>query len=67
MWDIMTKVGDKVGSVLSKNERFRRKLNQVVWVEHLDPIEFEQGWNSVMEEFCLGDHSWFKQLVELCK
>ncbi|XP_019172923.1 PREDICTED: protein FAR1-RELATED SEQUENCE 5-like [Ipomoea nil] len=31
MWHIMSKVGDKVGSVVAKDQSFRRALNDVVW------------------------------------
>ncbi|XP_031096905.1 protein FAR1-RELATED SEQUENCE 5-like [Ipomoea triloba] len=41
MWHIMCKVGEEVGSVLSKNEIFRKKLNSVVWSSYLEPLEFE--------------------------
>lgn len=35
MWHIMTKVNEKVGVKLAKDEIFRRKLNAVVWDETL--------------------------------
>ncbi|XP_019184160.1 PREDICTED: protein FAR1-RELATED SEQUENCE 5-like [Ipomoea nil] len=41
MWHIMSKVGDKVGPSLSKNETFRSKLNSVVWSHYLEPAEFD--------------------------
>ncbi|XP_019158356.1 PREDICTED: protein FAR1-RELATED SEQUENCE 9-like [Ipomoea nil] len=50
MWHIMSKVGEKVGNVLSKDEEFRRALNDVVWCETLSAEEFERGWQDVIEK-----------------
>ncbi|XP_019173582.1 PREDICTED: protein FAR1-RELATED SEQUENCE 5-like [Ipomoea nil] len=60
MWHIMSKVGEKVGNVLSKDEEFRRALNDVVWCETLSVEEFEWGWQDVMEKYSLDDHRWFR-------
>ncbi|XP_019172000.1 PREDICTED: protein FAR1-RELATED SEQUENCE 5-like [Ipomoea nil] len=65
MWHIMSKVGDKVGPSLSKNETFRSKLNSVVWSHYLEPAEFDYQWNVVMEEFGLLEHSWFVKMYDL--
>ncbi|XP_031120342.1 protein FAR1-RELATED SEQUENCE 5-like [Ipomoea triloba] len=65
MWHIMCKVGEKVGSMLSKNENFRKKLNSVVWSSYLEPLEFENEWRSIMEEFDLVNNNWFVQMFEL--
>ncbi|XP_019167884.1 PREDICTED: protein FAR1-RELATED SEQUENCE 5-like [Ipomoea nil] len=65
MWHIMSKVGEKVGNVLSKDEEFRRALNDVVWCETLSVEEFERGWQDVMEKYSLGDHRWFRLMYDL--
>ncbi|XP_019173492.1 PREDICTED: protein FAR1-RELATED SEQUENCE 5-like [Ipomoea nil] len=65
MWHIMSKVGEKVGNVLSKDEEFRRALNDVVWNETLSVEEFERGWQDVMEKYSLGDHRWFRLMYDL--
>ncbi|XP_019190718.1 PREDICTED: protein FAR1-RELATED SEQUENCE 5-like [Ipomoea nil] len=64
MWHIMCKVGEKVGSVLSKDEVFRRKLNGIVWNKSLDSKAFEDAWSHIMEEYGLGDNGWFRYLFE---
>nr|GMD52477.1 protein FAR1-RELATED SEQUENCE 5-like [Ipomoea batatas] len=43
MWHIMTKVNEKVGVKLAKDEIFWRKLNAVVWDETLGLEEFLGG------------------------
>ncbi|XP_031116728.1 protein FAR1-RELATED SEQUENCE 5-like [Ipomoea triloba] len=65
MWHIMTKVSEKVGSTLAKNEEFRRALNAVVWNEKLKIEEFEVRWHHIMEDYGLSEHKWFKQMFEV--
>ncbi|XP_019163470.1 PREDICTED: protein FAR1-RELATED SEQUENCE 5-like [Ipomoea nil] len=65
MWHIMSKVSEKVGNVLSKDEEFRRALNDVAWCETLSVEEFERGWQDVIEKYSLGDHRWFCLMYEL--
>ncbi|XP_019150575.1 PREDICTED: protein FAR1-RELATED SEQUENCE 5-like [Ipomoea nil] len=65
MWHIMSKVGEKVGNVLSKDEEFRRALNDVVWCETSSVEEFERGWQDVMKKHSLGDHRWFRLMYDL--
>ncbi|XP_019190607.1 PREDICTED: protein FAR1-RELATED SEQUENCE 5-like [Ipomoea nil] len=64
MWHIMSKVGEKVGNVLSKDEEFRRALNDVVWNETLSVDKFERGSQDVMEKYSLGDHRWFRLMYD---
>ncbi|XP_031111752.1 protein FAR1-RELATED SEQUENCE 5-like [Ipomoea triloba] len=65
MWHIMCKVGEKIGYVLSKNDMFRKKLNSVAWSSYLEPLEFENEWKPIMEEFDLVNNNWFVQMFEL--
>ncbi|XP_019189246.1 PREDICTED: protein FAR1-RELATED SEQUENCE 5-like [Ipomoea nil] len=65
MWHIISKVGEKVGNVLSKDEEFRRALNDVVWSETLSMEELVRGWQDVMEKYGLGDHRWFRLMYDL--
>ncbi|XP_019190608.1 PREDICTED: protein FAR1-RELATED SEQUENCE 5-like [Ipomoea nil] len=60
----MSKVGEKVGNVLSKDEEFRRALNDVVWNETLSVDKFERGSQDVMEKYSLGDHRWFRLMYD---
>ncbi|XP_019163580.1 PREDICTED: protein FAR1-RELATED SEQUENCE 5-like [Ipomoea nil] len=61
----MSKVGENVGNVLSKDKEFRRALNDVVWSETLSVEEFERGWQDVMEKYSLGDHRWFRLMYDM--
>ncbi|XP_019184816.1 PREDICTED: protein FAR1-RELATED SEQUENCE 5-like [Ipomoea nil] len=65
MWHIMSKVGDKVGSVVAKDQSFRRALNDVVWDESITIEEFESKWLGVMEAYGLSEHRWFRQMFDL--
>ncbi|CAH9084527.1 unnamed protein product, partial [Cuscuta europaea] len=65
MWHIMSKVTQKVGPVLSKNETFMSSLNSIVWSHYLEPSQFEEKWISLMNEYELTKHDWFVHMFEL--
>lgn len=60
----MTKVGEKVGPILAKDEVFRQKLNALVWDETLTIHAFEAGWANLMAVYGLSQHKWLGQLYE---
>lgn len=65
MWHIMCKVGENVGSTLSKNEVFRNKLKSIVLSSYLEPADFESKWKLLMKEFDLVNNNRFVQMLEL--
>ncbi|XP_031126315.1 protein FAR1-RELATED SEQUENCE 5-like [Ipomoea triloba] len=62
MWHIMTKVSEKAGGELAKDEVFRKKLNSIVWSDRIVVEEFESQWQGLMAEYDLGEHRWFNKL-----
>ncbi|XP_019155715.1 PREDICTED: protein FAR1-RELATED SEQUENCE 5-like [Ipomoea nil] len=62
MWHIMTKVPEKIGNELAKDEKFRNKLNAIVWNERINSAEFEAQWNLLIDEYNLTTHQWFCKL-----
>ncbi|XP_019166895.1 PREDICTED: protein FAR1-RELATED SEQUENCE 5-like [Ipomoea nil] len=62
MWHIMTKVSEKSGVELSKDQTFRTQLNNVVWNETIGISDFETQWQSLMEKYNLTGHRWFTKL-----
>ncbi|XP_063941429.1 protein FAR1-RELATED SEQUENCE 5-like [Daucus carota subsp. sativus] len=62
MWHIMQKFTAKVGPVLCAESGFMEKLNKFVWSSHLTISEFEEGWNSVLNEFGLSEHVWLNEM-----
>ncbi|VFQ77277.1 unnamed protein product [Cuscuta campestris] len=67
MWHIMNKLSGKVGLVLRKDTEFMNRINQVVWTHYLDKKEWKAQWRSVMADYNLTEHSWFKSLYTLRK
>ncbi|XP_031090945.1 protein FAR1-RELATED SEQUENCE 5-like [Ipomoea triloba] len=65
MWHIMTKLGEKAGPVLAKDDVFRRKLNAIVWNEMINIDEFEEKWKGLMEDYELVESTWFQEMFEL--
>lgn len=65
MWHIMVKVAEKLPVSLRANGDFSKKFNALVWSDIIDPKQFEQGWNSIMDEFDLTSHKWFSTMFDL--
>ncbi|XP_074299384.1 protein FAR1-RELATED SEQUENCE 5-like [Silene latifolia] len=38
---------------------FMRKLNDIIWDEELEAVEFDAIWEKIIEEHALGDNDWF--------
>ncbi|XP_047945914.1 protein FAR1-RELATED SEQUENCE 5-like [Salvia hispanica] len=64
MWHIMAKVAEKVPKSLLGNSDFKKDLNSCVWSELIEPTEFEDKWNTVMESYELEDADWFVSMFE---
>ncbi|XP_019160046.1 PREDICTED: protein FAR-RED IMPAIRED RESPONSE 1-like [Ipomoea nil] len=64
MWHIMTKVSEKVGTEMSKNNEFRGALNIVVWNEKSTRAEFEIGWKTVIEKYGLQENRWLNRMYD---
>ncbi|KAH6806080.1 hypothetical protein C2S51_030911 [Perilla frutescens var. frutescens] len=67
MWHIMLKVPEKVPSHLRKDELFTERFNASVWTDLIEPLEFEQKWKDIIEDFDLTDEIWFKSMYDLRK
>lgn len=54
MWHIMLKVADKIPKSLREDEGFTKKLNGIVWSEHLESEQFDEKWHDIMEDYGLS-------------
>ncbi|XP_047978693.1 protein FAR1-RELATED SEQUENCE 5-like [Salvia hispanica] len=62
MWHIMFKVVEKLPKNLLVNEDLKKELNNCVWSELIEPEEFDEAWDNVMEKYGLKDHEWFSSM-----
>ncbi|XP_074271740.1 protein FAR-RED IMPAIRED RESPONSE 1-like [Silene latifolia] len=58
MWHIMKNLTDKVESQICKETDFVERICGVVWDTDLEPIEFEEKWTQVINDFELNDNTW---------
>ncbi|XP_074283160.1 protein FAR1-RELATED SEQUENCE 5-like [Silene latifolia] len=58
MWHIMKKLTDKVESQIYKETDFVERICGVVWDTDLEPIEFEEKWTQVINDFEWNDNTW---------
>ncbi|XP_074297222.1 protein FAR1-RELATED SEQUENCE 1-like [Silene latifolia] len=54
----MKKLTDKVESQICKETDFVERICAVVWDTDLEPIEFEEKWSQVINDFELNDNTW---------
>ncbi|XP_074300020.1 protein FAR1-RELATED SEQUENCE 1-like [Silene latifolia] len=54
----MKKLTDKVESQICKETDFVEQICGVVWDTDLEPIEFEEKWTQVINDFELNDNTW---------
>ncbi|XP_047948993.1 protein FAR1-RELATED SEQUENCE 5-like [Salvia hispanica] len=64
MWHIMFKVVEKLPKSQLGNEDLKKELNSCVWSELIEPEEFEESWNNVMEKYGLKDNEWFTSMFD---
>ncbi|XP_057542427.1 protein FAR1-RELATED SEQUENCE 5-like [Amaranthus tricolor] len=65
MWHIMSKVADKVGPELNKDEFFLKELNSCVWNVEQEESEFEEKWEAIMIKYNLLEDKWFCNLFSI--
>ena len=65
MWHIMSKVTDKVGPKLNKDEFFLKELNSCVWNVKQEENEFEEKWEAIMIKYNLLEDKWFCNLFSI--
>ncbi|XP_074300215.1 protein FAR1-RELATED SEQUENCE 5-like [Silene latifolia] len=58
MWHIIKKLTNKVESQICKKTDFVERICGVVWDTDLEPIEFEEKWTQVINDFELNDNTW---------
>ncbi|XP_042029942.1 protein FAR1-RELATED SEQUENCE 5-like [Salvia splendens] len=57
MWHIMHKLATKIPNRLLRDEDFKKEFNPCVWSDLLEPDEFEDEWNGVVERHGLEDRN----------
>ncbi|XP_042056174.1 protein FAR1-RELATED SEQUENCE 5-like [Salvia splendens] len=62
MWHIMHKLAVKVPNRLLRDEDFKKEFNACVWSDLVEPDEFEEEWNRLVEHHQLEDIDWFNTL-----
>ncbi|XP_021758391.1 protein FAR1-RELATED SEQUENCE 1-like [Chenopodium quinoa] len=61
----MRKVLKKVGTTFCNDTEFLKELCDVVWDREIEPNEFVDGWNTVMEKYDLVAYEWFSYMFKI--
>ncbi|KAL3613679.1 hypothetical protein CASFOL_041753 [Castilleja foliolosa] len=65
MWHIDKKITERVPHCKNPNSSFRKKINEVIWSDVIEPVEFEKAWGDVITEFALNNHIWLGKIFEV--
>ncbi|KAL3633264.1 hypothetical protein CASFOL_022791 [Castilleja foliolosa] len=65
MWHIDKKITERVPHCKNPDSSFRKKINEVIWSDVLEPVEFEKAWGDVITEFALNNHIWLGKIFEV--
>ncbi|XP_074318970.1 protein FAR1-RELATED SEQUENCE 5-like [Silene latifolia] len=65
MWHIMQKMPEKVGRAICNDTKFMTDINAVVWDVDLEPEEFEQNWETVIEAHGMQRNRWLKYVFAI--
>nr|GEU63634.1 protein FAR1-related sequence 5-like [Tanacetum cinerariifolium] len=58
MWHIMQKIPAKICIKIYDEIDFKERFNKIVWNMFMEPMEFEEKWSKLIEDFGLQNHEW---------
>ncbi|XP_071708745.1 protein FAR1-RELATED SEQUENCE 5-like [Rutidosis leptorrhynchoides] len=65
MWNISSKLRDKVGHELYDTPNFRDRMNLIFWNQQQTPEKFETRWKSLIDDYKLHEVRWFNDLYKI--
>ncbi|GJZ36192.1 FAR1-related sequence 5-like protein [Tanacetum coccineum] len=64
-WHIMQKILAKICKEIYDQTDFKERLNKIVWNMFMEPIEFEENWSKLIEDFGLQNYKWMTKMFKL--
>ncbi|GKB60760.1 FAR1-related sequence 5-like protein [Tanacetum coccineum] len=65
MWHIMQKIPAKICKEIYDETDFKERFNKIVWNMFMEPMEFEEKWSKLIEDFGLKNHKWMTKMFNL--
>ncbi|GJX41881.1 FAR1-related sequence 5-like protein [Tanacetum coccineum] len=65
MWHIMQKIPTKICKEIYDETDFKERFNKIVWNMFMEPMEFEEKWSKLIEDFGLQNHKWMTKMFNL--
>ncbi|GJZ27324.1 FAR1-related sequence 5-like protein [Tanacetum coccineum] len=65
MWHIMQKIPAKICTEIYDETDFKERFNKIVWNMFMEPMEFEEKWSKLIEDFGLQNHKWMTKMFNL--
>ncbi|KAJ9543617.1 hypothetical protein OSB04_023324 [Centaurea solstitialis] len=64
-WHIMDKMPGKVTISKDENIAFKKRINRLVWSTHIGADEFENEWETTLNDFGLEGHEWLNEIYSI--
>ncbi|GJW96290.1 FAR1-related sequence 5-like protein [Tanacetum coccineum] len=64
MWHIMQKIPAKICTKIYDETDFKERFNKIMWNMFMEPMEFEEKWSKLIEDFGLQNHKWMTKISE---
>ncbi|GJV95863.1 FAR1-related sequence 5-like protein [Tanacetum coccineum] len=67
MWHIMQKNSSKgiICKEIYDETDFKERFNKIVWNMFMEPMEFEEKWSKLIEDFGLKNYKWMTKMFNL--
>ncbi|GJT28068.1 FAR1-related sequence 5-like protein [Tanacetum coccineum] len=62
--DVLPDVVDP-NTVMEEVTNFKERFDKIVWNMFIEPLEFEEKWAQLIEDFGLQSHKWLKKMFNL--
>ncbi|GKE62631.1 FAR1-related sequence 5-like protein [Tanacetum coccineum] len=65
MWHIMQKILSKICKEIYDETDFKERFDKIVWNMFIEPLNFEEKWAQLIEDFGLQSHKWITKMFNI--
>nr|KAJ0205150.1 hypothetical protein LSAT_V11C500244200 [Lactuca sativa] len=61
----LNKAVNEITSQVATNSDFRKRFHSIIWDSKLEPHDFDNAWQSCLDEFKISNNKWIKKMYGL--
>ncbi|CAI9298795.1 unnamed protein product [Lactuca saligna] len=65
LWNITKQLRNKITSEVATNSDFRKRFHSIIWNSKLEPHDFDNVWQSYLDDFNISNNKWMKEMYGL--